>query len=146
MFQCLFFGHMFHMSKYQISSQKWSKEGVLRPEIAKGGGLRLRKRYKYAPERCFVNILAKMAKKFGPIGGGVLTPISPPLGYAPGRHSQSMGKQTFACHSNVNSMLTVSAVRMYPLNSETVWIAFCIVFHNHLKHEGLGNMLGHWSH
>ena len=60
------------------------REGVLRPEISKKGVLRVQKRCRYMPERRFVRVLVKMTKKFGPMGGGeVLTPISPPLGYAP---------------------------------------------------------------
>ena len=49
--------------------QKLSKEGVLR----------VRKRCGFMPECRFVRVLVKMTKKFWPMGGRVLTPISPPL-------------------------------------------------------------------
>ena len=67
----------------QGRSQKWPKEGVLRPKIAKGGVLRVRKSGGYAPECRFSRVLVKMTRKFEPRGRGVLTPTSPPLGYAP---------------------------------------------------------------
>ena len=55
------------------------------PESAKGGEgvFRVRKRSGYEPEHCFVRVLVKI--KFGAMGGGFLKPISPSLGYAPGR-------------------------------------------------------------
>ena len=59
----------------QGRSQKWPMKGVLRPEIVKGGSSEGTE----VPERPFVRVLLKMTKKFGPVGGGVLTPISPPL-------------------------------------------------------------------
>ena len=52
----------------------------MRPEIAKGGGLKVSERCGYPPERRFVQVLVKITKKFGPMGGGGSDPhIPPPL-------------------------------------------------------------------
>ena len=51
-------------------SQKWAKEGVLRPEIAKQGVFGVRKHGGYSPERCFLRVLVKISKNIGPMGGG----------------------------------------------------------------------------
>ena len=72
-----------HMCYAQGRSQKWPKEGVLRPEIVKGGGFEGAEALRICARTSFCSHLGKNYQKIGPMGGPVLTPISPPLGYAP---------------------------------------------------------------
>ena len=67
-------------SVIQGRSQKWPKEGVLRPEIAKGGILRMRKLCGYALEHRFVMSFGKNSQKIWANGGeGASDPHIPPL-------------------------------------------------------------------
>ena len=61
---------------YQGRSQKWSKEGVLRPKISKGRGFESAEAWQIHARMSFFKNLVKMTKKIGPKGGGVLTHIS----------------------------------------------------------------------
>ena len=66
-----------------FNSENTIFRGVARNGL-RGGGLKVRKRSGYSRNRHFVRILVKITKNFGPMGWGVLTPISPlPLGYSP---------------------------------------------------------------
>ena len=88
----------------------------MRPEIAKGGVLRVRKHCRYAPERRFVRVLVKMTKNLGQWGGvRGSDPHIPTLGYTPGYHHGNT-----KCTKNFSGItpvfLAVSYVFLFLLN------------------------------